>query len=412
MKDHTLIAEEPAGSMGKTQTKRQIFLRFLKFGFLAWGGPVAQIAMIRRELVEEEAWVSNERFNRVLAVYQVLPGPEAHELCVYFGTVAGGRWGGFLAGLGFMLPGFLLMLLLTWFYIHIGLRSPMLQAVFLGFQAAVIALILAAVHRIGKHALVNRKLLVIAAAAFLSYFTGIGFYLVLPLAGLAYVFWEKGKLAYVAMCGAALVLACLLLFDPEVLRLSAVASLPESQLPGKDHEPAAVFWSGLKAGLLTFGGAYTVIPFLQQDAVIANGWLTNRQFLDGIALSGVLPAPLIIFSTFVGYFGAGWLGTLLMTLAIFFPAFAMTLLGHSLLEKVIANKSLHSFLDGVTAGVVGLIAMTAVQLFRSTITDGFALTVFALSLFVLYRLKSKFTVVFVILGAGLVGYLWHAMQNS
>src|SRR5688500_6244873 len=94
-----------------------LFLRFLRFGALAWGGPVAQIAMIRQELVDEEHWVDNAHFNRVLAVYQVLPGPEAHELCVYFGMRSGGRWGAVLAGLGFMLPGFVLMLLLSWAYV-------------------------------------------------------------------------------------------------------------------------------------------------------------------------------------------------------------------------------------------------------------------------------------------------------
>src|SRR6266508_5184789 len=107
------------------QTKARIFLRFLKFGLLAWGGPVAQIAMIRQELVDEERWVTNERFNRVLAVYQVLPGPEAHELCVYFGMLSGGRVGATLAGLGFMLPGFLFMLGLTWFYLTYGINSPL-----------------------------------------------------------------------------------------------------------------------------------------------------------------------------------------------------------------------------------------------------------------------------------------------
>jgi chromate transporter len=117
----------------------QLFLRFLRFGFLAWGGPVAQIAMIRRELVDEEHWVSNQRFNRTLAVYQVLPGPEAHELCVYFGMLARGRLGGLLAGLGFMLPGFTLMFILSWFYLTYGITSPLFHDIFLGFQAAVIA---------------------------------------------------------------------------------------------------------------------------------------------------------------------------------------------------------------------------------------------------------------------------------
>ena len=117
-----------------------LFLRFLRFGLLAWGGPVAQIAMIRQELVEEEKWIPNARFNRVLAVYQALPGPEAHEMCVYFGMLARGRLGGFLSGLGFMLPGFLLMFALSWFYLKYGLNSPFFAAFFFGCQAAVLPL--------------------------------------------------------------------------------------------------------------------------------------------------------------------------------------------------------------------------------------------------------------------------------
>src|SRR5215218_1959459 len=123
----------------------KLFLRFLRFGFLAWGGPVAQIAMIRRELVDEEHWISNERFNRTLAVYQVLPGPEAHELCVYFGMRSRGRVGGLLAGLGFMLPGFVLMFLLSWVYVRYGLKTTGTFAViFAMVQAAVAALIVRA----------------------------------------------------------------------------------------------------------------------------------------------------------------------------------------------------------------------------------------------------------------------------
>ena len=388
------------------QTKTQIFLRFLKFGLLAWGGPVAQIAMIRDELVEKEKWISKERFNRVLAVYQVLPGPEAHELCVYFGMIAKGRLGGFLAGLGFMLPGFLLMLLFTWFYIQFGLKSAALVSVFTGFQIAVIALIFSAVHRIGKHALINKKLFVIAAGSFIAYFFGITFFIVLPVAGLAYVLWMKDRILLTSFIGIAMIVACIMLFTPELFKLQTIASPHISNSVISHTSPIAVFFTGLKGGLLTFGGAYTVIPFIQQDAVVNYGWMTNEQFLDGIALSGILPAPLIIFSTFVGYFGSGWLGAIIMTIAIFLPAFSFTLLGHNLLEKIIQNTALHNFLDGVTAGVIGLIAITAIQLFRITITDMFALIIFAVSLLVLFRIKSKFTVIFVIVGAGLISYTW------
>ena len=166
-----------------TLTYFQLFMRFLKFGFLAWGGPVAQVAMLRRELVNEERWISSERFNRLLAVMQVLPGPEAHELCVHLGMRAKGRLGGVLAGLAFMLPGFLLMLALSWLYFRMDIAGTALGAAFLGVQAAVIALIVRAVHRIGEHILVDRWLWAIAIVAALASAAGVAFWITLPAAG-------------------------------------------------------------------------------------------------------------------------------------------------------------------------------------------------------------------------------------
>jgi len=384
----------------------KIFFRFLRFGFLAWGGPIAQIAMLRKELVEEEQWISGDRFNRALAVYQALPGPEAHELCVYFGMVARGRWGAFLAGLGFMLPGFIFMLLLTWFYIRFGISSPVLQAVFTGFQAAVIALIFSAVHRIGKHSLLNKPLLAAAGVSAIAHFCGIGFYMVLPIAGVAYVLWmRKSFSAAVALIVLLLALSAFN-FSPEIFQQQPVPSSETAATATNKSSQQQIFITGLKGGLLTFGGAYTVIPFIQEDAVIKYTWMSNRQFLDGIALSGIIPAPLIIFSAFAGYFGGGWLGAFIIIFAIFLPSFCFTMFGYKYLEKVIENAALRNFLDGVTAGVIGLIAVTAIQLFRAAITDASTLVIFFISLIVLYKVKSKFAVVFVIIGSGIISYLW------
>src|SRR5687767_3096642 len=148
--------------------------------------------MIRQELVEEDKWISPEKFNRVLSVYQVLPGPEAHELCVYFGLLAGGRIGAFLAGLGFMLPGFVLMLALSWFYVAYGIRSPLFQSVFLGMQPAVAALIVRAVHRIGSHALhANGWLWLIALLAGIAQLLNVNFFVTLVAAGLIYAFAQR-----------------------------------------------------------------------------------------------------------------------------------------------------------------------------------------------------------------------------
>jgi chromate transporter len=389
------VPREPLGAL---------FLRFLRFGLLAWGGPVAQIAMIRQELVDEARWVSRERFNRVLAVYQALPGPEAHEMCVYFGYLARGRLGGLLAGLGFMLPGFLLMFTLSWLYATYGLRSPLLGAIFFGFQAAVLALIVRAVHRIGQHAVTDRWLAAVAGLAFVAQWLGVHFALTLGVAGGAALLRTRGR------PGAA---AALLALSAVVLGALAVGGLgpsgaptagaPEAGLAGGKPSLRGLLASGLRTGLLTFGGAYTAIPFLQRDAVEAGGWMTNAQFLDGIALGGILPAPLIIFSTFVGYLGGGPPGALVMTLGVFLPAFAFTLVGHEYVERVIGNKAVHGALDGIAAGVVGLIAATALDLLRAQATGWQALLIFALALGALYRWRAKTTVLYVVLGGGLAG---------
>jgi chromate transporter len=165
----------------------------------------------------------------------------------------------------------------------------------------------------------------------------------------------------------------------------------------------ALFGSGLRIGLLTFGGAYTVIPYLQNATVVVGGWMTNAQFLDGLALSGILPAPLVIFGTFVGYLGGGLTGALALTAGIFLPAFAFTLVGHNLMERLIANTALHSFLDGITAGVVGLIAAITIVLLRAAIVDIPALIIFWVGLFILFRWKSKINVPVVVLGAAVLG---------
>jgi chromate transporter len=395
----TVPNEEAAGPPALSYI--QLFARFLRFGLLAWGGPVAQIAMLRQELVEEERWVSRARFNRVLAVYQVLPGPEAHELCVYFGYLARGRLGGLLAGLGFMLPGLLLMLLLSWFYVVFGLASPFLAAVFAGCQVAVAALIVRAVHRIGEHALSNPWLWGIAIGAVVGQLAGAPFYLSLGGAALVGALSRRRRyalavLVVILVVGAALVLT--------LLRAPGDAA---STASGEVDQPSvlSLFMSGLRAGLLTFGGAYTAIPFVQRDAVEVGGWMTNAQFLDGLALSGVLPAPLVIFVTFIGYLGGGLAGALAMTAGMFLPAFAFTLVGHELMERLVERPGVHAALDGVAAGVVGLIAATALQLLPALLTDLPRIGIFLVALAIAYRWKARWSVLVIVGGAGLLGLL-------
>jgi chromate transporter len=395
-------------TMAETETREKplaIFARFLRFGLLAWGGPVAQIAMIKRELVEEEKWISPARFNRLLAVYQVLPGPEAHELCVHFGMMKGGRLGGFLAGLGFMLPGLMLVLVLAWLYQQLDLQQPLLKALFLGVQIGVIALIIRAVHRIGEHSLENRWLWLIAAASAAGAAIGVSFWIALPAAGLVHAALAARRYALAALItAAAAALGWWSISEPALIgsKLAARTGLVEA---GSVSAPA-LFLSGLKAGLLTFGGAYTAIPFVRGDAV-GRGWVSEPQFLDSLALSGVIPAPLIIFATFVGFIAGGFGGALAITAGIFLPAFAFALLFYDRLERVIEDERLHRVLEGVAAGVVGLIAVTAVQLgwnvAQALPAPIAGAAIFAASLALLYAWKSKLNVLVVVLGSAAAG---------
>jgi chromate transporter len=371
-----------------TPERLSIFIRFLKFGALAWGGPAAQIAMIKRECVDEEHWVDEATFKKTLAVYQVLPGPEAHELCVYFGRIRGGKLGGFLAGLGFMLPGFLLMLGLSILYVEAEL-SDNLDELFYGLKAAVVAIVARALVRLSQTFITDVPLALLAAAAFaLTVFADAGFVFVLLGAGLGYELWKNAR-AWIGR--------------QHSLTLSPVAAL--SVLAGAITVSltAEIFWEGLKAGLVTFGGAFTVIPYLQDVAVEGKGWLTEGQFVDGLALGGALPAPLIIFSTFVGYIAGSLVGGLAMTVGIFIPAFVFPIFLHRQLVAVAENDRLHPFLLGVAAGVIGLIAAVTVEIVDTGVVDA-ATAVLAIAGFLaLTRWHGKLTVLYVVFGCGVIG---------
>ena len=371
-----------------------IFARFLKFGALAWGGPAAQIAMVRRECVEQERWTGEEDFARTLAVYQVLPGPEAHELCVYFGRIRGGKLGGFLAGLGFMLPGFVLMLSLSVLYVEADLADH-LDELFYGLKAAVGAIVARALVRLSRSFVTDVPLALLAAAAFaLTVFASASFALVLLGAGLAYELWTSAprwiRCAHSFALGPAAVIA----ITTGALTLSLTAE---------------IFWEGLKAGVVTFGGAFTVIPYLHDAAVEGQRWLTEGQFVDGLAMGGVLPAPLIIFSTFVGYLAGGLAGGVAMTLGIFLPAFILPIFFHRQLVAVAQNPRIRPFLLGVAAGVIGLIAAVTVDILAESVVDIPTAMLAVAAFLALTRWHGKLTVVAVVLGCGAIGALLQAL---
>ncbi len=378
-----------------------LFTRFLRFGFLAFGGPVAQIAMIRRELVDEERWISNAHFNRLLAVLQVLPGPEAHELCVHLGMRARGRIGGLLAGLGFMLPGFIIMLGIGWAYVALSPVMGLLTGAFLGVQAAVVAVIVRAVHKIGSHILEDRWLWVVAIVAFGATLLGVAFWIALIAGGAGYACVKAGRHGLAAVVAvAAVVLAVGLHFygrhisreDIEVV--STTGALP-------------MLWTGLKAGLLTFGGAYTAIPYVRADTV-GRGQINDGQFLDGIAFAGVIPAPLVIFCTFVGFVVGGWIGAVAMTVGVFLPAFAFSMIFYERLEAVVGDERLHRVLAGIAAAVVGIIAATSVQLAWATLqrvpSVPIALAIFLGAFAAVWFWKSRYAIAVVLIVSAMAGW--------
>lgn len=365
-----------------------LFLTFLRFGFLAWGGPVAQINMIREELVEREKWIGKDKFKRVLAVYQALPGPEAHELCVYFGMVKKGRLGGLLAGLGFMLPGFVLILLLSWLYLSFGSAVLVL---FAGIAPAVAALIIRAAHRIGGHILHGYSLWVAAILSVILTLAGVHFAAVFAICASWQALWVKGRknIAAIALISFSL--------------LAYILSIPDAANVIIQGAKSGLFVEGLKAGLLSFGGAYTAIPFLQDSMVGVYEAVTPQAFIDGIALSSFIPAPLVIFGTYLGFIADGFVGALLVTAGIFLPAFAITLVGHKQIEKIIENPALHGALDGISAGVVGLLAVTARDIFLQSVGDIRQGVIFTFALVCLYVMKQRWSVPFIIFVCGIAG---------
>ena len=372
-----------------SDSPRSILARFLKFGLLAWGGPAAQIAMIKRECVDQEGWVSEETFKKTLAVYQVLPGPEAHELCVYFGRIRGGKLGGFLAGVGFMLPGFILMLALSILYVEADLAGH-LDELFYGLTAAVGAIVARALVRLSRSFITDVPLALLAVAAFVfTVFASANFALVLIAAGIGYEVWTNSK-RWAAQAQSISLAPGVLVVLVGAITLSLTAE---------------IFWEGLKAGLVTFGGAFTVIPFLHDAVVEGHHWLTDAQFVDGLAMSGVLPAPLIIFSTFVGYIAGGLTGALVITLGIFLPAFVFPIFFHRVLVGIAENPRIRPFLLGVAAGVIGLIAAVTVDIVDTSVVD-VPTAILAVGAFVaLNRWHGKLTVLYVVLGCGAIGAL-------
>jgi chromate transporter len=354
-------------------------LRFwIKLGFISFGGPAGQIAIMHRELVERRAWISEERFLHALNFCMLLPGPEAQQLAIYIGWLKHRELGGIIAGVLFVLPGFLLITGISLLYVLFQ-SLPVMQGILFGLKAAVLAVVLEAVHRIAKRALKDRFAWVLAAGAFVGIFVFAVPFPVIVFVAAAFGFLQQRWKGVVTPTVATSVddepavgkgytlrvlAVCLALWFVPIIAIYAFL--------GASHVLAqeSVFFS--KMAVVTFGGAYAVLAYVAQQAVSNYGWLTPDDMLEGLALAETTPGPLILVLTFVGFLGAyhaplpfdpiwaGSLGAVITTWVTFVPCFLWILVGAPHIERLRSNKAASAALAGVTAAVVGVVMNLAV----------------------------------------------------
>lgn len=378
--DHPPIAHPTPG---------EAFAVFARIGFLSFGGPAGQIALMHKVLVEEKRWVSEERFLHALNYCMLLPGPEAQQLATYIGWLLHGVRGGVIAGTLFVIPGFLVILGLSSVYaLYQG--TPAIDAIFFGLKAAVLAVVIEAVIRVGKRALKNGFMIGLAAASFAAiYAFQVPFPLIILGAGLIGYFGARLRpdLFKGGGHGAAAVGGPFLeLREPEVrpswgraakvllvwglLWIAPVLLL--AGISGRDtiFMPIAAFFSQM--AVVTFGGAYAVLSYVAQAAVTGFGWLRPGEMLDGLAMAETTPGPLILVLVYVGFLAAfrsppgidpllsGIIGATLTTWVTFIPCFLWIFLGAPYVETLRANKALSGALTAITASVVGVILNLAI----------------------------------------------------
>jgi len=425
-------------------------LRFwLELGFISFGGPAGQIAVMHQELVEKRRWISERRFLHALNYCMVLPGPEAQQLATYIGWLLHRTWGGFVAGGLFVLPSLVLLIVLSWLYVAYG-HLPHVVAVFSGVKPAVVAIVCFAAYRIGSRVIRSSGLGLIATTAFLLISTlNVSFPWIVAGAGLVgYVGerlmprWFAAAAAHgdsKATYGPALIdddtpppvharatwRGVLATFATALLLWGGALS-GIGLLSGWSGTLAEMGWFFTKAALVTFGGAYAVLPYVFQGAVEHYGWLTTSQMIDGLALGETTPGPLIMVVAFVGYLGAhadaaqiglpsatsGTVGAVCVTFFTFLPSFFFIFIGAPFVEATRGNLRLTSALNGITAAAVGVLLNLAVffayhVLWPSSFTGAFAwpsALIGAVAAFALFRFK--FGIIPIVLGSGVLGLVF------
>jgi len=356
---------------------------FGKLGIIGFGGPTAHIALFEDEIVSKRGWISRDQFVDALAATNIIPGPNSTEMAVHVGYRRAGVFGAVVAGAMFIAPAFLMMIVLSWAYFRwSGVAA--VSDVFDGIKPAVIAVIVVTLWRLFKSSVRDvPQFGLMAAAGALAY---------------AFTAWEPLILIAAGLAGVALYTKP---GDYPRLPLRVVVPWPLLGLPlaaaffawrpGELGGLAIVF---LRAGGLLFGGGYVMIPLIQDSVTKQHGWLTQRQFLDGVALGQATPGPIIITATFVGYAAAGLTGAAVATVAVFAPAFILAIVAGNFLERVRSWKMATAFLKGVGPAVVGTIAAVSVELGRDAITGGWTAAIAVAGLALAWRYGPLHALVF------------------
>ena len=372
-------------------------LYWLKLGFISFGGPAGQISMMHQELVEKRRWISEHRFLHALNYTMVLPGPEAQQLATYIGWLMHGAWGGIVAGVLFVLPSLFILSGLTWVYLAFG-DVPAVEGILYGIKPAVTAIVVFAAYRIGSRALKNNVLRAMAVLAFIAIFAfDIPFPYIVLMAGLigyagSYIAPDKFKAGghhgeSKDTYGPALIdddtpvpahakfkWSRLIAFTVVGLFIWVAVMVMLSGTFGWEGTLTQMGWFFTKAALVTFGGAYAVLPYVYQGGVEQYAWLSGTQMIDGLALGETTPGPLIMVVAFVGFVGgwtkeifgpdmlplAGAAGASVATLFTFLPSFLFILLGGPAVEATRGDVKFTSPLTGITAAVVGVVLNLAV----------------------------------------------------
>lgn len=380
---------------------------FLRLGTLGFGGPVALVAAMHRDLVEARGWISAEEYREGIALAQVAPGPLAAQLAVYLGWVRHGVLGATVVALAFVAPSFLMVLVLAALYVRAG-GLLWMQAAFYGIGAAVIAIISRSAAKLVRSTAGRDWLLwaVVLANATITAITARELLRVVAASGLLVVLvrWWQSRRAVVKP--AATLLPVLAPLAP-TLWLNALASLNALSEPGEHLRIFAFF---VKAALVVFGSGLAIIPFLHGGVVEQYGWLTERQFLDAVAVAMITPGPVVITVGFIGYLVAGLPGAILAALGMFLPTYGVVVLMAPWFRRVAGNRVLKALVDGVTAAAVGALVGAVIVLGRGALVDlttiGIALGIFG----VLWR-GWKVPEPLLILAAGALGLLLVGTQS-